>query len=381
MQFQSREPPSRPAGFQQTQVVSGSDAVKVTLNDCLACSGCVTSAETVLLEHQSIEELQVALADPQKTVIVSGEHRHSVASGALLSWSLCQGGNKASMLGLQHCSAAVMWGMWKLICVKLKGISNRDDKELTACAGSNGLLSFISPCFCLDPTHFYALLAVSPQSRASLAALHNMSPAETFRRLTHFLKGLGVRQVYDTSCSRDLALLEAAQEFCARYLAAHPQLATQQAQAASVTAQSGVQQQASGLPGPQPGSASDREQAAGAAQQQSLEPYHSKDEGTRQPAGHGTQVPAIANGWHQAPAPPPAASWQQPFPRLPRGASRPSQDASQGPPLPMLASACPGWVCYAEKTHGDYVLPYISTTKSPQVSTRWLHRPHTLCQT
>lgn len=36
--------------------------------------------------------------------------------------------------------------------------------------------------------------------------------------------------------------------------------------------------------------------------------------------------------------------------------------------LPMLASACPGWVCYAEKTHGDYVLPHISATKSPQVS-------------
>ncbi|KAF2076175.1 hypothetical protein CYY_002528 [Polysphondylium violaceum] len=35
-------------------------------------------------------------------------------------------------------------------------------------------------------------------------------------------------------------------------------------------------------------------------------------------------------------------------------------------PLPMLASACPGWICYAEKTHGDYILPYISTTKSPQ---------------
>ncbi|CAH1772305.1 unnamed protein product [Owenia fusiformis] len=34
--------------------------------------------------------------------------------------------------------------------------------------------------------------------------------------------------------------------------------------------------------------------------------------------------------------------------------------------LPMLASACPGWVCYAEKTHGSYILPYISSTKSPQ---------------
>lgn len=35
-------------------------------------------------------------------------------------------------------------------------------------------------------------------------------------------------------------------------------------------------------------------------------------------------------------------------------------------PLPMLASSCPGWVCYAEKTHGSFILPYISTTRSPQ---------------
>ncbi|PKU37055.1 hypothetical protein llap_12645 [Limosa lapponica baueri] len=32
----------------------------------------------------------------------------------------------------------------------------------------------------------------------------------------------------------------------------------------------------------------------------------------------------------------------------------------------MLASACPGWICYAEKTHGSFIIPYISTTKSPQ---------------
>ncbi|KAK3917039.1 putative cytosolic Fe-S cluster assembly factor [Frankliniella fusca] len=34
--------------------------------------------------------------------------------------------------------------------------------------------------------------------------------------------------------------------------------------------------------------------------------------------------------------------------------------------LPMFTSSCPGWVCYAEKTHGSFILPYISTTKSPQ---------------
>eukprot|EP00111_Clytia_hemisphaerica_P007584 TCONS_00022025-protein len=34
--------------------------------------------------------------------------------------------------------------------------------------------------------------------------------------------------------------------------------------------------------------------------------------------------------------------------------------------FPMLTSACPGWICYAEKTHGNFILPYISKVKSPQ---------------
>ncbi|KAI9889072.1 MAG: Cytosolic Fe-S cluster assembly factor nar1 [Vezdaea aestivalis] len=33
--------------------------------------------------------------------------------------------------------------------------------------------------------------------------------------------------------------------------------------------------------------------------------------------------------------------------------------------LPILTSACPGWICYAEKTH-PYVLPHLSRVKSPQ---------------
>jgi iron only hydrogenase large subunit-like protein len=33
--------------------------------------------------------------------------------------------------------------------------------------------------------------------------------------------------------------------------------------------------------------------------------------------------------------------------------------------LPMLASACPGWICYAEKAHSE-MLPFIARTKSPQ---------------
>ena len=34
--------------------------------------------------------------------------------------------------------------------------------------------------------------------------------------------------------------------------------------------------------------------------------------------------------------------------------------------LPFMTSSCPGWICYAEKTHGNFILPYISQVKSPQ---------------
>jgi len=34
--------------------------------------------------------------------------------------------------------------------------------------------------------------------------------------------------------------------------------------------------------------------------------------------------------------------------------------------VPILTSVCPGWICYAEKTHGSFILPYISNVKSPQ---------------
>ncbi|KAF4455493.1 cytosolic Fe-S cluster assembly factor NAR1 [Fusarium austroafricanum] len=43
----------------------------------------------------------------------------------------------------------------------------------------------------------------------------------------------------------------------------------------------------------------------------------------------------------------------------------PSQTGDATPAKPILASSCPGWVCYAEKTH-PHVLPHISKVKSPQ---------------
>ncbi|XP_066833865.1 cytosolic iron-sulfur assembly component 3 isoform X1 [Anser cygnoides] len=155
------------------------EKAKITLNDCLACSGCITSAESVLITQQSHEELCKILAS-----------------------------NKAAAPNEQ-----------KLVVV-----------------------------------------SVSPQSRASLAARCKLSVLETAKKLTAFLKSLGVHYVFDTTFSRNFSLLESQKEFVKRF--------------------------------------------------------------RKQP-----------------------------------------EDKKA---LPMLASACPGWICYAEKTHGSFIIPYISTTKSPQ---------------
>lgn len=66
--------------------------------------------------------------------------------------------------------------------------------------------------------HFTATLLCSQR-------IINLSPAECtvapyfqiFRKLTTFFKALGVKAIFDTSCSRDLALIEACTEFIMRY--------------------------------------------------------------------------------------------------------------------------------------------------------------------
>ena len=57
----------------------------------------------------------------------------------------------------------------------------------------------------------------------------------------------------------------------------------------------------------------------------------------------------------------------------PEASNKPSAPGAEGaidttPKKPILTSACPGWICYAEKTH-PYVLPHLSRLKSPQALT------------
>ena len=49
---------------------------------------------------------------------------------------------------------------------------------------------------------------------------------------------------------------------------------------------------------------------------------------------------------------------------------------ASGGPLPVLTSVCPGWVCYAEKSHGKLTVPLMSNVKSPQAVMGTLIKRH-----
>lgn len=82
-----RTNPPAGGGFKQTYTEGDGGPIKVSLHDCLACSGCVTSAETVLLQHQSRQEFEAKLREPGAVVVVSisPQSRTSLA-GRLHGW-------------------------------------------------------------------------------------------------------------------------------------------------------------------------------------------------------------------------------------------------------------------------------------------------------
>ena len=84
--------PEKPIGQWGIEKKNDSDAIKVSLSDCLACSGCVTSAETVLLEAQSVDEFKQQVAACAQSggrrvtvVSVAPQSRASLAHAAGLS--------------------------------------------------------------------------------------------------------------------------------------------------------------------------------------------------------------------------------------------------------------------------------------------------------
>ncbi|CAO3646738.1 unnamed protein product [Mucor fragilis] len=152
--------------------------------------------------------------------------------------------------------------------------------------------------------HRTIVISISPQSRASLAAKYQLTPLQVHHRLVYFFKHfLGAHHVFDTAFTQDLSLVESAREFVDRF--------KRYMQNGGEALEAAMQQ-------------ADKEKQAQA------EEGKPKVRARRARANKSSESAAPVN-----------------------------KD------LPMLASSCPGWVCYAEKTHGE-VLPYITAAKSPQ---------------
>ncbi|KAM3581024.1 Cytosolic Fe-S cluster assembly factor nar1, variant 2 [Umbelopsis sp. WA50703] len=149
------------------------------------------------------------------------------------------------------------------------------------------------------------VISMSPQSRASIAAKYGISPMQAHGKLTQFFKHqLGAHYFFDTSFSRDFSLVESAREFVERYR--------------DYIAKGGEQIEAARL-----------------EQEEKEQAEESANGKTRQRRRRARAGDGDANG---------TVTLDE---------------------MPMLASACPGWICYAEKTHG-FILPHISAAKSPQ---------------
>ena len=70
----------------------------------------------------------------------------------------------------------------------------------------------------------------------------------------------------------------------------------------------------------------------------------------------------LANDLHLAQV---AAEFVERF-RTTQAASSGGGGAAASAPLPLLTASCPGWVQYAERKQGAYVLPHLSRVRSPQ---------------
>lgn len=148
---------SEPNLIKTTKSNQGRKVATVSLNDCLACSGCVTSAEAVLIQEQSYEKL---------LDVLEGMHssNNSGVSGEI--------------------------------------VEEGEEEETIVVVG-------ISPNSRVSLIHF--LLESLPHTTVP------PSQSELFLRVSSALKSIGVTYVLDTAAAGDVALVEAREEFIRRY--------------------------------------------------------------------------------------------------------------------------------------------------------------------
>ncbi|KAG7019383.1 Protein NAR1, partial [Cucurbita argyrosperma subsp. argyrosperma] len=225
------------------------------------------------------------------------------------------------------------------------------------------------------------IVSLSPQSRASLAVHFGISPLKVFQKLTTFFKSMGVKAIFDTSCSRDLTLIEACNEFIARYRKS--QLENEEKCKSSI---------------PMISSACPVSSPSKVLYLLVLVPLfilcsglilHVRGEFDDVTVKSGKLVNVVFS----------RVNWamsryrkcrvlDEGFMYQRRCSSMDSGQTTNGvigdkkvqqKPILEMRKEMEGWICYAEKQHGSYILPYISSVKSPQQMIGSIVKHH-MCQ-
>ena len=89
------------------------DKAKITLADCLACSGCITSAESILIEQQSGQSLRDIFSSkqkcisessiPQKVIVVSLQIQPIISLANKYHLSVQESANKGKFNNIRNC--------------------------------------------------------------------------------------------------------------------------------------------------------------------------------------------------------------------------------------------------------------------------------------
>jgi len=268
---------------------SASKIASVSLADCLACSGCVTTAESVLIQQHGYQKLLDKCSEDSDSLVVVSISPQSLAS----------------------------------LVVFLLGSPDKEDAS-----------------------------AVTQDAKIQL-----------FLQISAALKSLGVRYVCSSDAVSALVLLESGEEFVHRYRLDQEQLAAAPAAPTEAVARSKA--------GTRPVGRSNAGGRVKGAVNAIATPMSNALSATEVqwvlPAGV-TPTPAFLGGLRGATAPrrdENGNTFIDTEPGLQCVASVTS-GAGAGPGLlPLLASQCPGFVCYAEKTQPD-MLRHMSTVKSAQ---------------
>ena len=121
------------------------EKAKITLNDCLACSGCITSAESVLITQQSQDELYRIFKENKLFIEVIP----------------C-----AELIGACETNLCVIHA-FETICESILLQAGKMEQQRMV------------------------VISVSPQARASLAAKYQLNVVQAARKLTAFFKKCG----------------------------------------------------------------------------------------------------------------------------------------------------------------------------------------------